>query len=153
MGERLSSLSGSGQSPAAKWFLVHFELKRAILVIAILLSRGRPHYLTKSARGGGQFLDRQIYFATPSCFSPYADNNGRHRNAFVVFAARHYRPHTRASITIISSHSSEFRVTIGTWHCIIVVRCLFSSCAAVWRLYLWSLPVSQRLSMILMAIL
>ena len=36
LGERLSSPSGSGRSPAARCFLVHFRLKRTLLVIIII---------------------------------------------------------------------------------------------------------------------
>ena len=36
-GSAVSSPSGSGRSSAAKWFVVHFELKTALLVIAILI--------------------------------------------------------------------------------------------------------------------
>ena len=35
-GERLSSPSGSGRSPAARRFLVHFRLKRTLLLITIM---------------------------------------------------------------------------------------------------------------------
>jgi len=33
LGERCKLPSGSGQSPAAKWFMMHFELKRSLLVV------------------------------------------------------------------------------------------------------------------------
>ena len=50
MGERSSSPSGSGRSPAARRFLVHFRLKRTLLVITIMEEVSHYHqteYLTE----------------------------------------------------------------------------------------------------------